>query len=395
MTESTRTRAPISTVSKLGVGLGVAALLLVGTEAWLWVRYPIDEPVYELDERMLYRPLPDARTLHVLSAGTGADPVVWSFNRHGHRGLDVAPKSAAVPRIVVYGDSFVHATVTPLHETFVVRLAAELAARGLHVETINAGVPGYGPDQSLLHCERDIAVLEPDVVVFVAAPESDYDDLTRNAIVRIDEHGAIVERVPAIDPRYAARMARWDAAGRRPLLQRAGQHLVDCALQLLRTSAVDATDGAAIDATRARAFTCAPDDPAEDDGDPAGRLAREQWRLLTHVLARFERSCREHEIEFCTVVVPPEREMRAARAPARPAHAYPLSASCVRAARQASVRCVDLCAAFLGGDLDALYLPGIDTHWSSAGQQLAARLVADELFAAGAVRAQSTPARER
>ena len=63
--------------------------------------------------------------------------------------------------VAVYGDSLVLAENVPLRETFVVRLEEHLRAADLPVRTLNAGVTGYGPDQSLLKFEREVRALRP------------------------------------------------------------------------------------------------------------------------------------------------------------------------------------------------------------------------------------------
>lgn len=97
------------------------------------------------------------------------DPALgWRMRRgvdgeHDSRGFRGAREPSAErrgPRILAVGDSFTYGLGVAANETFVARLGVAHDA-----ETINAGVNGYGVDQSLLMWESEGRPLQPDIVL--------------------------------------------------------------------------------------------------------------------------------------------------------------------------------------------------------------------------------------
>ena len=71
--------------------------------------------------------------------------------------------------------------------TFVRDVARDLSSSlKKNVETINAGVIGYGPDQELLRMRRDVPRLSPDVLVEAVFADNDYGDLMRDKLFKVD-----------------------------------------------------------------------------------------------------------------------------------------------------------------------------------------------------------------
>ena len=87
---------------------------------------------------------------------------VVRINSKGLRDEEIAPVAAASDfRILFLGDSQVFGDGVEAEETFVQALQRELR----DVQSINAGVIGYGTDQQLLYYERDGAALAPKLIV--------------------------------------------------------------------------------------------------------------------------------------------------------------------------------------------------------------------------------------
>ena len=110
---------------------------------------------------------------------TGEFTSYVKFNSRGLRGPEVAvPKPAGTFRVLVLGDSVVEGAQVAQEDTMAARLGPELARRGLadRVETINAGVAGFGTGQELLYLEREGLQLEPDLVVLVFTIANDTGD---------------------------------------------------------------------------------------------------------------------------------------------------------------------------------------------------------------------------
>ncbi|MHA7837080.1 MAG: SGNH/GDSL hydrolase family protein [bacterium] len=89
------------------------------------------------------------------------------INSLGLRGPEVPPPTPSDHRLLFLGDSMVAAMEVDYEKTFSVLTASKLSKRlGKTVHGINAGVRGYGTDQSYLYYRRAGRLIEPDVVVF-------------------------------------------------------------------------------------------------------------------------------------------------------------------------------------------------------------------------------------
>ena len=75
-------------------------------------------------------------------------------------------RTPGVTRIMLFGDSSVIGRWIPQDQTIHAHLERMLKARGLAVEVVNAAVPGYSTDQSLLQMERLVPLYRPDIVAY-------------------------------------------------------------------------------------------------------------------------------------------------------------------------------------------------------------------------------------
>lgn len=101
------------------------------------------------------------------------------FNTQGLRGPEVAiPKPANTFRVLVLGDSVVEGAQVAEDATMAARLRDELAplAGGRRVESVNAGVAGFGTGQQLLFLEREGLAYQPDLLVLVFTIANDPAD---------------------------------------------------------------------------------------------------------------------------------------------------------------------------------------------------------------------------
>ncbi|MEQ8483726.1 MAG: SGNH/GDSL hydrolase family protein [Pseudomonadales bacterium] len=159
---------------------------------------------YRLHEKYLYELIPRASQSFTHIPVNGGHRVTFSVNVHGFRGPDFElPRSKHDPakRVVVYGDSFVHATFSDNESTFVSRLGYYLQRElGSTVEPINAGVAGYGPDQILLRMERELRFLEPDLVVVAVFSGNDFGDLVRNKLFKLNAQEQLMSNEFEVDP---------------------------------------------------------------------------------------------------------------------------------------------------------------------------------------------------
>jgi lysophospholipase L1-like esterase len=169
----------------LVLGVFEIGLRLAGYEAIFDV-YSRPSLFWIYDEELGWRHQPNA-------AGTYVGPRPWpieyrtpiQINSLGLRGPEIAELPPGGYRILFLGDSFVVAFEVTLEETFVYRLERALAERfDFPVQVINAGVRGYGTDQSYLHYATRLRALEPDLVVLFHSPNDLEDNATLHRMRR-------------------------------------------------------------------------------------------------------------------------------------------------------------------------------------------------------------------
>lgn len=95
---------------------------------------------------------------------------VVSINQGGFRGPEVMKaKPPGTVRIAMLGDSYTQAIQVPYEQTFCAVSAQKLAecpaVAGLHVQSLNLGVDGYGTAQELITLRRQAWAYSPDIVV--------------------------------------------------------------------------------------------------------------------------------------------------------------------------------------------------------------------------------------
>lgn len=89
-----------------------------------------------------------------------------SINAFGLRGPEIAPLPEGGKRVMLLGDSVVASFEVAYENTFGAHLEPLLsAAVGAPVQVLNAGVRGYGTDQSFLYYQKRGRALEPDLVI--------------------------------------------------------------------------------------------------------------------------------------------------------------------------------------------------------------------------------------
>ncbi len=207
----------------LAVALGLALCLPIGWATEFSVRrfVPIQGVLYRQHARLLYEHIPNSRKRFHHPPEDGSGSLLVTINAHGFRAGHFRESSSR--RVLVIGDSFVSAEYSPESESFVYRLADQLRRTGPSADVVNAGVTGYGPDQSLLWLEDNIAQLRPDLIVLGIFGANDYGDLFRNKIFELDGHG-LETRAYGFDAGLAAQF--------REVETRSSVHLVRAAIFL-------------------------------------------------------------------------------------------------------------------------------------------------------------------
>ncbi len=130
---------------------------------------------------------PKSRTFH---HKTDEFDVAYHFNEYGYRGRYPRPLEQAVGtrRILMLGDSFTLGWGNNLDETFVQKIADNLAADDY--EVINVGYHGYiTADAYYAYLQQEGVLLEPDVVIIVLFSGNDITEIRDNLWFSLDARG--------------------------------------------------------------------------------------------------------------------------------------------------------------------------------------------------------------
>lgn len=177
--------------------LGISISVLVSAEFALRLAFPAKIDVTtEFHSNLLFFPKPNIEDTFRRSEANGGDIITWKTNGQSFRGYEL--RTNADIRLVVYGDSNIQAGFSHLENTFPARLESYLNGfSDIDIEVINAGVPGYGPDQSLIRLSLDSDTLQPDIVVFHVFADNDFGDILRNRLFDIEEN-RLLDRTDAL-----------------------------------------------------------------------------------------------------------------------------------------------------------------------------------------------------
>jgi len=333
-----------------------------------------------------------------------------TVNSQGFRGEELRPGDH--PRIVVYGDSFIEADYARLSETFAMRLERRLAgASGQPIEVVNAGVNGYGPDQSLRRLQDEVRWLRPRAIVFAVLADNDFGDLLRNRLYRLEGGRAVEAGGVLADParrlfepgeprrglelwnrlwRYVRRVrrrARVSPEEREEREERARAlvpNYIPLCLELCRKEYEAAV------VRRELRITDLVRDHYDADVSllPDSDAARYKRELLAAVLREVQLTSAREGVPLLALVIPSSIDVCEAYDVSVDPKAYPtyerrrLSREAADAARRAGLDVLDLWDAFRTAPRCLYYHHGED-HWNPEGQDLAARLAAERILAEG------------
>ncbi|MDP7075728.1 MAG: GDSL-type esterase/lipase family protein [Myxococcota bacterium] len=163
----------------LPLGLAEVALRLAGYEA-IYDVYSKPSLFWQHDALLGWSHTPDSSGVYV---GPRPWPIEFetpiTINSLGLRGPDLQPRQPRELRILALGDSRTAAFEVPYEQTFTALLERSLTERLRRpVRVINAGVRGYGTDQSLLYFRDRGHRLDPDVILFLSANNDPTNNMT-------------------------------------------------------------------------------------------------------------------------------------------------------------------------------------------------------------------------
>jgi hypothetical protein len=339
----------------------------------------------------------------------GGDVIEWSTNSLGFRGPELRPSDV---RVVVYGDSNVQARFSRLEDTFPARLETFLKQKsGKDVEVVNAGVVGYGPDQSYLKMISEIDVLKPDLVVFHVFADNDFGDLLRNRLIDVAD-GQLVRRQDPFVFKNTSRLDTFREFLSELLITRAAHKAVGAlGFGAAATSQPGGSSGTdyvnrllSLSQQAYQGFMKGGEFVRVDhyDVDLALNRADEATRLKTALMravldkVRAETDAREIAVMLLIEpsVIDVSTNWRAlSYLTLSTFDSYRrerLSSLIETVGAESGLDSLNLFQLFMDNDPNTLYFRGSDNHWNERGQELAARAAADFIISRYAPRLKLT-----
>lgn len=374
------------------------AVAEVGVDLVLGHRY---RAPYDYSERYLFQLRPNVWSSYRHPDINGGNTVLHRINSQGLRGEELRPRGEAT-RVVVYGDSFIHAFYTPLEETFTEQLEDQLETKlGREVEVVNAGTSSYGPDQVMLRMEQELDPLAPDLVILAVFAGNDFGDLIRNKMFAVDEQGALKARPFELAQEFRV---KFDLSHRESILRMAirkarattqspghaaaaaggkdpGIAMMDEWLEIAGKEYADYWRDDVVREPSVDRYT------ADNSLQPNSEAARYKVSLMEAVLRRAAAAARKRDVPFMLLFIPHPVDVMDTHEHGRvDMERFPdyrrtnLTGSLVGIAQRVGADHVDLYDAFRQRRGVGLYYRGGDDHWNSAGQKLAAEITADHII---------------
>lgn len=314
----------------------------------------------------------------------GGDVINWSTNELSFRGGPLHDNPDL--RVVVYGDSNVHARFSQLENTYPARLQHYLGednAQG--VEVINAGVVGFGPDQSLLRLTHELKAIKPDIVILHVYADNDFGDLVRNRLFDIGEDGKLtrLDTRRGLDPHLTGprfMMEKAALAVRVRLGNWLNRNERKPETQLEELLVASAAEWNAYQTSEVAQFSHFADhydiDLALYPDQPS---SRRKVDLMKGVLARAKTALAESDAELLVLIQPSARDTSTNRMPNYTEfEKYPqyrrdrLSTIVEEICEELGIPNLNLFDTFMQRGPAKLFFRETDNHWNDDGQDLAA-----------------------
>jgi len=343
-------------LARLLVGLAISISIL-GITAEIAARAVGAMDRMNIHPRRLYDRSDDPRLQYQLRSGEGDLRVHGQevrVNRRGLRGGEITVTPAeGVRRIFVLGDSVVFGWGLAEEETFSSQLEAEMRGRGLAVEVLNGGTPGYNTLSELAHLESAGLPLSPDLVI-LGVSLNDF-----SVTPRLNPQGFMTTRKEDDDLHWLERnsefyvILRWFAASGKltQILTLGGGDFEEKQEKLIRFMGQKAVS------LRESFYE-----------DPKG----EGWDRIRDSLRAIRDLTRSTGIDLAVVIFPDWDQVEEATPAPRPQRRW------LELCGELDLRCLDLYPPFIEAD-DRESLHRDLQHPSARGVGLAGRLVADFL----------------
>lgn len=357
--------------------------------------------VFELDAHSLYKLVPNTTREYNRQSVNEKGYVTYRVNSDGFRGEEISKKGDQ-KRIVVYGDSFIHAEFSELRDTFAERLEEKLSQRlGSEVEVVNGGVAGYGPDQIIRRMEKELVWLEPDLIVAGIFAGNDFGDLVRSKLYKLDENGGLESNKFVVSDNIKSNMAlaRSELLIKKILRQVARSQRLTQQVESARTQSRQNRIASSLiqNEKEYREYILGSDnvvvelasDPYNADVSltPNSDSAMYKKNLMDRVIERMKHVSDELSIPLVLLIIPHPMDVLGGIHDSGEVdqEIYPeyepeaLTDVLMRIAEKHNIDSINLFDVFRQRDAAKLYFRGGDDHWNALGQEVAADVVADFL----------------
>ena len=393
-----------------GIVVAITLTVVILCEGILRILFPHADPMssaYDFDPDYLITLKPNVEKTFFGLLANGTSAVRWQTNAEGFRGAPLEENPDL--KVMVYGDSNVQARFSSLKDTFSHRLEIGLESRlGTNVDVINAGVIGFGPDQSLLKFIKEADVYRPDIVIFHVFADNDFGDLLRNRLFELAPDGKLVQTphqrkfleeekarlapdanaISLWSSLYLVQAARNSKKNLTWFFSRSAtdKESPDKSDKLLRYFAEKgAAEYTVYRDRKPRRFSLLADQYDLDVAtDIESESARAKIALMDRVLRRARDFAASRNIKFLVLIQPSSRDLTENLSPNHNDLAKfsgyrrnNISSAVDKICRRAGVGRINLFDIFMKNDPQTLYFKQANSHWSIKGQALAAEATAD------------------
>jgi len=378
--------------------LGTAFLILFFCETILRIVYPEkvktypehmkNTDAYEFNEDYIVSLKPNAKKNFIRSQINGGQIIEWRTNKDSFRGSELRENHDF--RIMVYGDSSIQARFSVLENTFTCKLEKYLR-RIVHedIEVTNAGVVGFGPDQSLIKFMHEAETYRPDIVIFSVCADNDFGDIIRNRLFELDSSGSLVT------PHFRSNLRTFLSS---LLITKAAQKMFrkvtredknkdkkqDRKEKLTRLLDVSESEYSVYRQSEPRTFSHFADHYDIDIAlYPESEASTTKIKLMKAVLCKAKQFADAKKIEFIVLIIPSSKDLTTNSEPNYEDFLeYPkykrdnLTSAVDHICTENNIHRVNLFHVFLENDPQDLHFKKNDYHWNDAGQDVAAQEMA-------------------
>lgn len=343
---------------------------------------------------------PQAKKRFVRSVINGSDTIYWKTNKHAFRGNELVEGEL---RIMVYGDSNIQARFSELSHTYPWYLQAYLnTSLKTSVEVINAGVVGFGPDQSLLKFIEEKDIYKPDIVILQIFADNDYGDIIRNKLFTVDDNGGLSKttKKQQIDPAIKEYSDRQNPFGylrimdavrklRRSVKKEKGETIITAEKVMALCTSLCKEEFSAYLGESPEIYSHFADHYDIDVAtQPSSRASLVKIDLMDNILKEFHEITERDQIELLVLIEPSAvdisknsymnyRDLERTYESYDPSN---LSRFVENSCRKYEIPYINLYGTFVANNPALLYFKKGNDHWTSKAQQLAAKETSEYLL---------------